>query len=161
MKTYTWVETIYNAPSSVRKKIKNATLDGISYFKAKYVIAKTNPLEKTKSGSVKVKQGEPLPPEYKLKSKNKQVENFVKDLEKENGVDFVGFIPKIEYIKDKGTKMQLEALWQHGFGSPALLYAHKELPMLIIAGPNLMFNDSIVNNIKENLYNDKVCGITG
>jgi hypothetical protein len=140
----TWVSTLFNARASIRTKIKDAVLDGMSYFRATYD---------------NIKSDKPSP-HYLLKSKNKEVENFVNSLKKETGLDFVGFVPQVTYIKEKGPEDHLEALWEHNFGTPALLYAHKNLPILIIAGQGLMFNDSIVRSIKSNNVRESIYGVT-
>ena len=138
----TWVTVLINAPQKARTKVRKSVLDGMKYFRAKWQKIGTKPED------------------FKLISLNKEVEQFVKSLEKQTGLDFVGFVPDITYIKETGSQDQLDVLWEHPFGSPALLYAHKELPVLIIAGPDIMFNDSIVKSL--NKYRDvPLKGITG
>lgn len=140
----TWVSVILEATPKMRNKIKKSTLDGISFFKANWG-------KKSRSNTE----------QHTLKSKNPSVGRLLKDLKAEKSLKFVGFIPEVTYVKEKGTKEQLSALWEHKFGTPALLYAHDDLPILIIAGPNIMFNDSIVRQIKTNDHLKEVAGITG
>lgn len=79
----------------------------------------------------------------------------------ESGKDYelVGFIPKIEYIKVEGPKDELGVIWEHPHMSPNLLYKHKHLPVFIVAGPGLRFNDSVLN--ETGIDTRGVRGITG
>lgn len=148
-KIQTWVTTLINSSSSSRRRLKDQVIKGISFFNSKWnEIPPSDDLSNT-------------PPEFKLKSKNKEIEKFALNLKKEKGLKLVGFIPEVTYIKESGPKEHLSVLWEHQFGSPALLYAHESLPMLIITGPNIMFNDSIIRSIKTNAYSEKVFGVTG
>lgn len=147
----TWVSTLINSSSSTRRKLKQKVTEGISFFNSKW-----NDVPPNEDLS-----DQNIPPKFKLKSKDKDVENFVKSLKKEKNLKFIGFIPEVTYVKESGPKEHLEVLWEHQFGSPALLYAHESLPMLIITGPNIMFNDSIIRSIKTNSYKEKVNGVTG
>lgn len=146
MTVQSWMTTFLNASSRARRRMVESVLDGIQYFNAKWK---------------KVSESEKGIPQYELKSMDKAIKQFYKDLKKEKNVKLVGVSPEITYMKVDGNKTQLEALWEHKFGSPALLYAHDELPMLILAGPSIMFNDSIRNRIPENPRRDKVFGVTG
>lgn len=157
----TWMQVFINGSSKQRQKIVDSVLEGISYFNAKWNKVKKNPVEHSTSGSVNVPQGADLPPEYELKSKDKSAQQLVKDLMSEKKVKLVGVIPEVNYMKVSGPKQHLEALWNHPFGSPALLYAHEELPILIIAGPNIMYDDSIVRRIAANGVREKLLGISG
>lgn len=65
--------------------------------------------------------------------------------------EFVGFIPEISYFRDYGKGKDLEALYVHDFGGPALIYKLKHSPALIIASPTLRFNDSYLLDAKLNL----------
>lgn len=78
-------------------------------------------------------------------------------LEKE--YELVGVVPGIEYIKMSGPKDELECIWEHPHMNPQLLYKHKELPVFIITGPGLRFNDSMLNEV--GMRSDGVRGITG
>jgi len=155
MKIQTWVTTVVNASANSRTKIKNSVLKGMSFFGAKWS-------PDTYEGGGPAITMEDLLTADKLKSKNPQVNKLINDLQKENNLSLVGFVPEITYIKVKGSKEHLETMWEHPFGSPTLLYAHKTLPMLIIAGPDIMFNDSMVKSIKSNSSRQgKVLGVTG
>ena len=154
MTIQTWVTTVINAPENARTKIKNSVLQGMSFFKAKWN-------SKGYSGEGPAKTVKELITDDELKSKDPAVVEFINDLQKQNNLELIGFIPEITYIKVKGPKSHLESMWEHPFGSPTLLYAHKTLPMLIIAGPDIMFNDSMVRSIKSNNIRGKVFGVTG
>ena len=66
-------------------------------------------------------------------------------------VKFVGFTPNITYIKEKSEyRDELSALWCHPFSTYSLLYKHSDLPILIIANPNLEFNESCLKKISAN-----------
>lgn len=154
MKTYTWVLTLTNSPSATRKKVKKAIFEGMKYFNAKF--KKIGPKESHKNVLSEL-EGDT---EYSVKSYDPDVMAFIKQLEKEQGFEFIGFSDQITYIKESGSKDQLEALWEHPFGSPTLLYKIKGLPALIIAGPDIEFNDSIRNKIPSN-NREKTYGVTG
>lgn len=155
MKIQTWVTTILNAPASARKKIKSAALEGMKFFGATW----KNTDQEVEGPAQTIKD---LLTGDKLKSKDPNVQKLVADLMKEKAMKFIGFVPEITYIKESGPKDHLETMWEHPFGSPTLLYAHEELPVLIIAGPDIMFNDSMVRSIKSNSKRQgKVFGVTG
>lgn len=157
----TWMQIFSGASSRQRKRIVDSVLDGMSYFNAKWSRVKTNPIENSTSGTVNVPEGAKLPPEYELKSKDQAVEKLVKDLIREKGLKLVGVIPEVNYMKVTGSADHLDALWNHPFGAPTLLYAHETLPILIVAGASIMYNDSIVRNIAANGLRDKLMGISG
>lgn len=71
----------------------------------------------------------------------------------------VGFVPKIEYIKVEGRANELDCIWEHPHMNPQLLYKHVKLPVFIIAGPGLRFNDSVLKEV--GLHREGVRGITG
>jgi hypothetical protein len=77
-------------------------------------------------------------------------------------VDFVGFAPNIYYAKATASqKDYLESLWVHPFGLPMLLFYHKPSCCLIVAGPGLRFNDTILNENPKNKTKIRAEGITG
>jgi len=139
-----WADIVRAAPSSGRKGIRKSVLKAIEYFGAKF--------KKVSS------RGEE--PNYELKSKNVEAEWLAKWL-KSNEVNFVGFAPSITYIKESGSDDELKYDWEHPFGNPALLYGHKKLPILIIAGPDIMVDDSILSRIPANEVKAKSLGIHG
>jgi hypothetical protein len=66
----------------------------------------------------------------------------------------------MNYLKVKGTAEELECLWQHPWGTPQLLLKHKRLPVMIVAGPGIRYNKSIVQEMPDNEEVD-MTGITG
>lgn len=54
---------------------------------------------------------------------------------------FIGFVPKIEYIKADGPKNHMNVIFEHQHMNPTLLYKHKDLPVLIIAGPGIEWDE--------------------
>lgn len=74
--------------------------------------------------------------------------------------DLIGYGVNSRYIKEKGSKEEVEALWVHPFGGPTLVYKHKSLPMLITTSPTLEFNDSHIKKAKLNGYYESIIGIT-
>lgn len=71
----------------------------------------------------------------------------------------VGFVPKIEYIKVEGPPDELGVIWEHAHMNPNLLYKHPKLPVFVIAGPGLRFNDSVLNEV--GIDTRPVRGVTG
>lgn len=122
-----WVDTVMNAGSKARTRLKNKILESLKYVGAKW--SKSSPKKVLKYDS--------------------QMEDLV-SLLKSGDVEFIGFNPIIPYIKEKGPKEDLLAYWNHPHGLPSLLYKHKRLPMLIIASPTIRFNDSLLNEIDAN-----------
>lgn len=72
--------------------------------------------------------------------------------------DLVGVIPGIEYMKVEGPADELNCIWEHPHMNPQLLYKHKKLPVFIIAGPGLRWNESILN--ESGISDQPVRGIT-
>jgi len=98
--------------------------------------------------------------EYRKKNPKGKTEQYLSDtLEAEKEYELVGFVPKIEYIKVEGRQNELDCIWEHAHMSPQLLYKHKKLPLFIITGPGLRFNDSVLKEV--GLRSDGVRGITG
>lgn len=81
-------------------------------------------------------------------------------LQDESKFELVGFSPNVQYVKASGSEDQMSALWVHPWGTPQLLYKHKRLPLLIIAGPGIRFNESVLAESREN-ESESTLGITG
>lgn len=73
----------------------------------------------------------------------------------------IGFVPNVQYVKVEGTKDQLKAVYVHPFGTPQLLYKHQDLPMLIIAGPGIRLDDTILKETGDVDGDIPLIGITG
>lgn len=156
MKTYTWVTTILFGSRTARKKLKEAVLQGIGLYGAKFKSLGKKENYKNLQDELEGVMN------YEITQKNSEIQNFLKNLKSEKDFDFIGFCPEISYIKESGPNDQLEAIWEHPFGSPTLLYKVKGLPALIITGPDIDFNDSMRNKIKSNsATRTKTYGVTG
>jgi hypothetical protein len=53
----------------------------------------------------------------------------------------VGFAVNLSYVMLKGTKTEMPAQFIHAMGSPALLLAHKRLPLVVIASDSLRYDE--------------------
>lgn len=73
-------------------------------------------------------------------ARDKNVRYLSDVLEEENEFQLIGFVPKIEYIKVEGPEEHMNVLWEHQHMNPVLLYKHKTLPVLILAGPGLKWD---------------------
>jgi len=131
-----WVDSLISGSQKARTRLKNKILDGIKYHNAKWRTIRKNVKDKSK-------------PQYELSKLDKRAKEFY-DFLKSSDVEFVGFSPIIPYIKEKGSKKDLKAYWNHKHGTPGLLYKHKDLPLLLIASPALRFNESLLNEIDAN-----------
>lgn len=139
-----WAYTLINATEKERLALKGAILDGVSYFKAKWQ---------------KITNEDP--PKYRLLYKDKEALALVQQLKSRSDFEEIGFCTLVPYIKVQGPKNHLDVVWEHKLAHPALLLAHKRLPVLIITGPNIMFDDSILNHIPANEMNIPTGGISG
>lgn len=135
-----WVDTVLDSSEGARTRLKRVVIDGIKKFNAKW--RKNSDMVGT----------------------DKNALEFAKMLES-GEVQFIGFVPNVQYIKEKGNKEELEAIWKHNLGTPGLLFAMKNLPALIIAGPEIRFNKSVISQIDANrnlpVAYESVEGITG
>jgi hypothetical protein len=75
--------------------------------------------------------------------------------------ELIGICPNIMYIKTHGNEEDQKAMWLHAWGTPVLLYKHRKTCALVIAGPGIRFNDSVVREISYNQYKEEILGITG
>ncbi len=73
--------------------------------------------------------------------------------------ELIGFAVNACYAKVDGPKEMLDAFWVHPWGTPALMYKHKRLPMIVMVGPGIRFNESILQEV--GMDDMKVMGITG
>lgn len=128
-----WVDTLMNSSTRARTRLKNTILNGIKFVNASWY---RKNLKDTKL-------------ESKLRKQDPKMLELFKFLNSKK-MEFIGFSPIVPYIKEKGTADDLFAYWHHNNGVPALLYKHSELPILIIAGPSIRLNDSLLNEIDAN-----------
>ena len=74
----------------------------------------------------------------------------------------VGFAVNLQYIRiDHDNDEMLGYVFVHPWGTPPLILKHKRLPVFITVGPGLRWNDSILREITDNGYNDRIEGATG
>ena len=95
-----------------------------------------------------------------------ELSNFSELLQDGRKFKLVGFAPNAQYIKDSKGKNDpgvLESVYIHAFGTPKLLYAHKKLPILIIVGPDLRMDESVLDEGSNKYKNERhdIKGITG
>ena len=86
---------------------------------------------------------------------------FAGNLEDRSQFELIGICPNIMYIKTEGSPEDLKAIWVHAWGTPVLLYKHKQTCALVVAGPGIRLNDSVVREISYNKYKEEILGITG
>lgn len=86
---------------------------------------------------------------------------FAANLSDKKQFELIGICPNIMYIKAEGSPEDLNAIWVHAWGTPVLLYKHKKTCALVIAGPGIRLNDSVVREISYNQYKEEILGITG
>lgn len=139
MRMYLWVQILQSSTPAQRKRIREAVLEGMSYYNAKW--------DKVRSNVNDPK----APPRFKLKSKDSKVLDHVKKLKDNSLFEFIGFAPDIVYIKEKGAKEELEAKWQHLFGSTAVIYNIKGLPGYYISSAASSFNTSPAHKLNTGL----------
>jgi hypothetical protein len=72
----------------------------------------------------------------------------------------VGVMASVRYLKVDAPNDDLRAIHIHPLGSPGLLYYNKRLGTLVVVGTNIRFDDSVVNEFKENIPIG-VGGLTG
>lgn len=76
--------------------------------------------------------------------------------------ELVGFGVNLQYIRaDHANDEMLKYIFVHPWGTPPLIYKHKRLPMFVTVGAGIRWNDSILRELKDNGYNDRVEGATG
>lgn len=140
---HSWVNILSKASPSQKTNIKNAVIEGMTYFNAKW--------KKDKKASTG----------YRLLSKDPNMLMFANSLKTNKSLKFVGFCPNSIYLKAKGSHQQLEFDWIHPFSTPTLCFKHTKTPIYFIAGPNIMYNDSMLRVNADNQIYDPVFGITG
>ncbi len=131
-----WVMTMLETPSSRRREWVKTIIEGIrSYRKDKAPVS----------------------------AQDAATTKYLSDaLLDESTWELVGFVPNISYVRvDAPDADMLKYIWVHPWGTPPLLFKHKRLPLTVIAGPGIRWNDTILRELKENGYVDKPLGFTG
>lgn len=133
----TWVKTLMNSDKKDRRKLKNRILNDIKDTKQGLSNGKADPYQ------------------------GKKLYEALKDAAK---FKLIGFAPNVMYLKEDGSPDQLSTVWVHAWGMPTLLYKHKKFPMLIMVGPGIRFNKTLLSEIDEEQLKEwmgNIQGITG
>jgi hypothetical protein len=154
---YTWVKTILDSPSSTRKKLKAAVLEGLKVYNAKY---KKNGEKASWDESSNIQDYLEGPTEWKLQSLDPTAKKFYQDLKNEKGFHYVGIVPWVDYIMESGSQEKLAAIWNHELGSAGLMYKVNGLPAVLIVNPDLDLHDSTANKIPGNTI-ERMMGLGG
>jgi len=126
-----WVRTMLATPVKRRKEWVKTIIDGIRSYRSDDAA--------TKKGAV-----------------------FLSDMIEDESVwEIVGFAVNQQYVRVDGDKELLDCVFVHPWGTPNLLLKHKKLPIVITVGPGIRWNESVLQEVKENQYNDDVVGFTG
>jgi len=102
---------------------------------------------------------------YRPKNQPKDREAFYLSdaLQDKDTWDLIGFSCNLQYIRaDHEDKDMLEAVFVHPWGTPPLLLKHKRLPMFVIVGPGIRWNDTILRELEQNrVGKDELEGASG
>lgn len=70
-----------------------------------------------------------------------------------NKVDLIGFVPYVNYIRAKSKcEDDMDVLWTHPFSVPTMLFRVKGTPFLLLANPNVEYNESKLLENEENRH---------
>lgn len=101
---------------------------------------------------------------YRPHDKNtyaKEVKYLSDVIQDTNTWELVGFSVNASYVRADGPEEMLPYVYIHPWGTPALVYKHKVLPVVITVGPGIRWNESILHEMTENEYKENVVGFTG
>ena len=132
-----WVTTMLDTPVKKRWEWVNLIIEGIRSYRKE----SKSPLSKQDEATVK----------------------YLSDaLLDDKTFEIVGFAPNISYVRvDAPNRDMLKYIWIHPWGTPPLVLKHRRLPVFLIAGPGIRWNDTILRELKENGHTDSVIGATG
>lgn len=131
MKYPRWVKTLLATPASERLGWVEEIINGLKEYRKK----------------------------HKLTKDEVYLSEFLTKAINSGEYEIVGFSPGTEYIKVEGPEDELNCVWQHEHMNPGLLLKPKHLPILIIVGPALRKDSSILN--ETGIRRDGVRGLTG
>lgn len=79
-------------------------------------------------------------------------QNYLSDaLQDQKTWDIIGFSVNLQYVRvSHADKNLLRFVFLHPWGTPPLLLKHKRMPMIVIAGAGIRWNDTILRELKEN-----------
>jgi len=84
----------------------------------------------------------------------KEMQNVAELLNDRSKFELVGFSANLNYVKhDKRSgdvDEDLECIFVHPWGSPKLLFKHKDLPVIIIVGEDLRLDESVLDDSGKN-----------
>lgn len=145
---YLWVQTIRKAPSKVRRKLKEAVLEGFKGYNAKFKKVGKNENWPNTDNLMDYFRGPDL---YEVQSYDPKVLEMYNKLKKEQEFQYVGIVPHYDYYMENAvTEEDMQAQWNHEKGSAALLYKMKGLPIFLIVSPDADLHDSTYNKIPGN-----------
>lgn len=130
----TWVTTLIRAPIARRKQWVKAIIDGIRSYRD-------------------VKAANP--------NLQKEVAYLSDVIQDDRTWELIGFSVNSTYVRADGPEDMLNCVYVHPWGTPALVYKHKKLPLFITVGPGIRWNESVLHEIPENEYRENVVGFTG
>lgn len=84
-----------------------------------------------------------------------------------NTWEIIGFVPNVSYVRVdypkgfEGDDSMIENIFVHPWGAPTLLCKHRRLPVAIMVGPGMRWNDSVLSELKENGDVENPIGFTG
>jgi hypothetical protein len=90
----------------------------------------------------------------------KDGQKLVQDLLSEE-FECIGFTPNLQYIRLEGSANDEHALFVHPWATPPLVFKHRRLPVILITGPGIRLNDTIVREVQTNDFRVGVQGFTG
>jgi hypothetical protein len=98
---------------------------------------------------------------FNPKAKKGETEELVNLLESSD-VEIIGFTPNIQYLRVDGSEDFLKAWWIHP-NQPTLIAKHKRLPLILLAGPSLRFNETVIKDInpEKGVEEQSLVGFTG
>lgn len=90
-----------------------------------------------------------------------ETDEFVDFLEGSD-VEIIGIAPNIQYLRIDGSDQFLKAWWVHP-NQPTLIAKHKRLPFVILAGPSLRYNESVIKEVnpEKGVEDESLIGFTG
>lgn len=98
---------------------------------------------------------------FNPKAKEGETEELVNLLESSD-VEIIGFAPNIQYLRVDGSENFLKAWWVHP-NQPTLIAKHKRLPLILLAGPSLRFNETVIKEVnpEKGVQEESLVGFTG
>lgn len=97
---------------------------------------------------------------FNPKAKKGETDDLV-NLLKSSDMEIIGFAPNIQYLRVDGSEDFLKAWWVHP-NQPTLIAKHKRLPFVILAGPSLRLDETVIKEVdSDGLKDESLVGFTG